>query len=358
MAATAPPLLVSIIVNNYNYGRFLRAAVDSALRQTYAAVEVIVVDDGSADESHAVLQEYGAAITPIYQRNMGQAAAFSTGFACSRGDVVIFLDADDVLLPQMAAKAAAVFETQPDTAKVMVRMEVIDAAGVPTGVYKPAAHLPLASGDLRRQTAQFAADIPWMPTSGNAFAARVLRQIMPVPDEYGRVGADWYVAQVTPLFGPVVFLEDVCAQYRVHQGNNYELAGSRIDLRQLRQTIHYAGCTQRYVQRYAAGLGIVEEEQAGDNLAVAALANRLISLKLAPDEHPEPGDSAPRLWQLGTRAALLRFDVSWPMRLLFAGWFAAMACMPGRWARPLAELFVYPERRGALNRVLGRLHRT
>jgi glycosyltransferase involved in cell wall biosynthesis len=352
------PLLVSIIVNNYNYDRYLAAAIDSALRQTYSAVEVIVVDDGSTDDSHTVIQKYGASITPLYQRNMGQAAAFNQGFARSRGDIVIFLDADDVLVPEMAAKAVEAFQGQPDAAKVMVRMAVIDDQGNPTGVLKPAAHLPLVDGDLRRQAALFPSDMTWMPTSGNAFSAPVLRQIMPVPGEYGRIGADWYVAQVTPLFGRVIFLDWVGAQYRVHCQNNYEQRSCRINVNQLRQTLYYADCTNRYIKHYAAELGLVSTGRQYQDLSVASLANRLISFKLAPADHPYHGDSTRQLLWLGAKAALRRFDVSWPMRLLFGAWFVAMASTPGRWARPLAEIFVYPEKRRALNHLLAGLHRS
>jgi len=356
MAVSDSALLVSIIINNYNYGRYLGAAIDSALGQTYAAVEVIVVDDGSTDDSHAVMQAYGSSIKPLYQRNMGQASAFNQGFACSKGDVIIFLDADDALLPEMAATVVAALCQQPDAAKVMVRMEVIDDQGRLTGEQKPAAHLPLLDGDLRRHTVAFPSDIPWMPTSGNAFRADVLRQIMPVPADYGRVGADWYVAQVTPLFGSVIFLDWVGAQYRVHGQNNYEQASGRIDMCQLRRTMHYARCTHRYVQHYAAQLGLRSPGTEREDLSVAALANRFISLKLAPAEHPYGGDTALRLLWLGVKASLRRFDVAWPMRLLFTGWFAALACTPGALARPVAEVFVYPQQRGALNRVLERFH--
>ena len=84
--------LVSIIINNYNYGRFLAAAIDSALTQSYAQTEVIVVDDGSTDDSHAILASYGARITPVLTANGGQASAFNAGFARGRGDIVIGQD--------------------------------------------------------------------------------------------------------------------------------------------------------------------------------------------------------------------------------------------------------------------------
>ena len=72
---------VSIVITNYNYGRFLRRSIDSALQQTHLDKEVIVVDDASSDGSHVIIESYGEAIKPIIKSvNAGQAAAFNTGF--------------------------------------------------------------------------------------------------------------------------------------------------------------------------------------------------------------------------------------------------------------------------------------
>jgi glycosyltransferase involved in cell wall biosynthesis len=98
-AATA-----SVIVNNFNYAQFLRAAVDSALGQTYADTEVIVVDDGSTDESRRVIAGFGDRVLPILKDNGGQASAFHAGLRASNGEVIIFLDADDLLLPSASRR--------------------------------------------------------------------------------------------------------------------------------------------------------------------------------------------------------------------------------------------------------------
>src|SRR6188768_2225570 len=103
------PPLVSIVIDNYNYARFLRAAVDSALAQAYPRVEVVVVDDGSTDDSREVIARYGDRISAVFKPNGGQASAFNAGFAASHGDLVLFLDSDDVLLPSAVAAAADVF---------------------------------------------------------------------------------------------------------------------------------------------------------------------------------------------------------------------------------------------------------
>ncbi|MEO5904128.1 MAG: glycosyltransferase family A protein [Gemmatimonadaceae bacterium] len=109
-------MLVSIVVNNHNYGRFLRDAIDSALDQKYHSIEVIVVDDGSTDDSRQVMTSYGDRILPVWKRNGGQGSAFNAGFAKSRGEVVIFLDADDALLPD--AVECIMKEFRPGVSKV------------------------------------------------------------------------------------------------------------------------------------------------------------------------------------------------------------------------------------------------
>lgn len=95
--------MVSIIIPCFNYARFLSEAIDSALGQTYEECEVIVVDDGSTDNSAEVAQKYGKSIRYLYQENQGHSAARNTGIRMARGEFVVFLDADDVLQPRMVA---------------------------------------------------------------------------------------------------------------------------------------------------------------------------------------------------------------------------------------------------------------
>lgn len=98
--------LISVIIPNYNYGRYLAQAIDSALAQTYAKVEVIVVDDGSTDESHEVLGRYGEKIRWLSQENQGVSAARNRGVEESRGEILAFLDSDDLWLPAKLERQA------------------------------------------------------------------------------------------------------------------------------------------------------------------------------------------------------------------------------------------------------------
>jgi hypothetical protein len=104
--------LVSVVIPAFNCARFIRDAVDSALAQNYPALEVIVVDDGSTDDTGALLASYGSRIRLLSQPNRGCAAARNTGVAHARGRYIAFLDGDDAWSPwkiayQMAALGKA-----------------------------------------------------------------------------------------------------------------------------------------------------------------------------------------------------------------------------------------------------------
>src|SRR5688572_24093435 len=90
---------VSAIIPNYNYAYYLPRAIDSVLAQTYPHVEIVVVDDGSTDNSETVLKSYGGRIRWLRQQNQGVAAARNHGVRETTGELVAFLDADDLWLP-------------------------------------------------------------------------------------------------------------------------------------------------------------------------------------------------------------------------------------------------------------------
>jgi cellulose synthase/poly-beta-1,6-N-acetylglucosamine synthase-like glycosyltransferase len=348
------PVTVDIVVNNHNYAEYLPAAIESARVQDHPGVNVIVVDDGSTDGSREGLRAFEDSVDVVLKENGGQASALNAGFDRCRGDAVIFLDADDTLRPDAASRVAAAFAADPEVVKVQFRLDVIDADGRPTGVIKPPPHLGMPSGDLRRAELAAPFDQVWMATSGNAFRRRALERILPIPErEYPRC-ADYYLVHLTALLGRVVSIEDVAGSYRVHGRNAYEPQAAEVDLAHVRDSITYAATTAPAIAELADRLGI---ERPDPLLSVSDLGNRLISLRLEPGLHPIPADSRRSLLGEGLRAARRRFDVSAAMRLMFAAWFAAIAVAPRALARRLAELFLFPERRGSLNRLVGRMHR-
>lgn len=211
--------LVSIVICNYNYGRFVRSAIESALGQTYERVEIVVVDDGSTDRSRLVIDEYAArgAVKAIHQDNGGQYAAYNAGFAASSGDIVLFLDADDLYLPD--AVRSVVSAMAADTAKVHFRLSFIGPDGIPRLGHTPR---ELASGDVGRLLATKGLLYSSAPGSGNAYARRALTELFPLPITEDKYGADFYATYGCALKGPVVAVESVLGHYRLHRSSEEE----------------------------------------------------------------------------------------------------------------------------------------
>jgi hypothetical protein len=326
--------MVSVVVTNFNYAEFLGEAIESALGQRAVKTEVVIVDDGSTDGSRAVLGSYAGRVTTVLKRNGGQASAFNAGFRATRGDIVIFLDADDVLLPRTAARVSRLFARRRQTVKVHYRLEVVDANGRPTGAFLPPLTRPLPEGNIRERVLSAPDDMPYPPTSGNAFSAAALRTLLPMPEgPYTRL-ADVYLLSLAPLLGPVARLDDVGGQYRAHTRNLHYGAGC--DLDRVRATIHATSVTHEHVARLATLLGILDGQEPRF-ASVTDLAQRLISLRLEPAAHPIASDRVARLAASGAAAALRRSDMALTRRLMYAMWFAAAALAPRRVTRELAE---------------------
>jgi glycosyltransferase involved in cell wall biosynthesis len=210
---------VSIIIGNYNYGRFLCAAIDSALGQTYPYTEVIVVDDGSIDNSQDVIASYGNRVVPLFKKNGGMGSTYNAGFPLSRGEVVLFLDSDDTFLPSTVGEAIQRFDG-PDVAKVHWPLYVVDEQGRRTGDLFPSQ--PLSEGDFREATlAQGPDSYVSPPTTGNAWSRRFLQDVLPLPESEYRQHADTYLYTLAPVFGTIRRVREPQAHYRVHGGNDY-----------------------------------------------------------------------------------------------------------------------------------------
>jgi hypothetical protein len=344
---------VDILVVNHNYGRFLGEALESACSQTHDRVNVIAVDDGSTDDSRAVMAGFEGRVDTVLKDEGGQASALNAGLGRCRGDIFVPLDADDRLRPEAAARVAAAFAEDPGLAKVQFRMEVIDAAGRATGDTRPVKHLRAPDGDMRRAELAFPFDIPWLPGGGTAFRLDLIRRILPIPErDYPVAGADWYLVHLSALLGDAGAIDEVCAEYRAHGGNAYELERSDLDMDHVRDSIAFAAATAANLTRLADRLGLAHAEPI---LSVSDLANRLISIRVEPARHPIPSDGVRALLTDSIRAVRRRFDVSLPMKAIFLCWFAATGLAPRRFARRLGELFMFPERRRRMNRHLARM---
>jgi glycosyltransferase involved in cell wall biosynthesis len=223
--------LVSILINNYNYGHYLAAAIDSALTQSYAAIEVIVVDDGSTDDSRQIIQGYGDRIRAVFQANQGQAAAFNTGFVHSRGEIICFLDADDLFLPDKVAQVVAGFLQYPVAGWCLHPQHFWRSAQAPTLAAKvaPAIYRDVMAM-MRRGKLGDPFDFPIPATSSMCFSRSLLQQILPMPVGEGISLNDSYVKFVALGMSPGVTINQELTLQRIHGENAFTF---KVDRRQV-----------------------------------------------------------------------------------------------------------------------------
>ncbi|CAG4894559.1 glycosyltransferase family 2 protein [Paraburkholderia saeva] len=217
----------TIVICNYNYAAYLPVAIDSALTQSVGTTRVMVIDDGSTDNSHEIIQQYGDRITAIFQDNRGQVAAYNHALDQIDSTHVIFLDADDLLHPDAVKEVMAAFGSG-DFVKVQFKLEVMTVDGMGTGVTVPQSSLVGDCGKLLRQGWLY----PSPPGSGNAYRVEALRCIFPVPVSADNVyGADFYAIYGVPLLGNVCAIDRALGGYRVHRSTGRKPgAGGAADL--------------------------------------------------------------------------------------------------------------------------------
>jgi len=123
------PGLVSVLIPTYNRAYILRSSLDSVIAQTYQDVEIIVVDDGSKDDTKSIVDSYGGRIRYIYQENAGLAAARNTGLGAARGEFLAFQDSDDAWFPWKLEAQVAVMRQVPELAIVWTDMTSVTPDG-------------------------------------------------------------------------------------------------------------------------------------------------------------------------------------------------------------------------------------
>lgn len=106
--------LVSVVIPTYQHADAIVDCIDSVIAQTYQNIEIIVVDDGSTDDTKSILEPYGTTITYLYQDNSGSNPARNRGFRAAKGEYVIFCDADVIMEEDMIAEMVNALEKHPD----------------------------------------------------------------------------------------------------------------------------------------------------------------------------------------------------------------------------------------------------
>jgi glycosyltransferase involved in cell wall biosynthesis/protein-L-isoaspartate O-methyltransferase len=117
---------VSVIIATYNRSGFVCDAIDSALKQSFKDCEIIVVDDGSTDDTKQVLSKYGSSINYLYQDNQGRASARNSGIKLAKGEYLAFLDDDDIWVPDKLQKQVEFLNSHPNIGLIHTFTETID----------------------------------------------------------------------------------------------------------------------------------------------------------------------------------------------------------------------------------------
>jgi glycosyltransferase involved in cell wall biosynthesis len=287
MNSGQPKLKFSIIIPNYNYGRFIGQAIESALAVRWPDLEVIVVDDGSTDNSREVIESFGEKVIAIFQPNGKQRVACNTGFARSTGDAVIFLDSDDVLMPDIASEVAAIWSEK--VSKVQVQMMRVDSEGRPKGGVLPL-YDPMPTPALIRSWAAETSVYPSPPGSGNVYARKFLEKLFPLDDFCGDF-CDSACVPAAPFLGDVVTIPKPLVQYRFHGRNDSNLLS---DHSRFGREVAKAEARWRFARKTAeaAGIALSKKDTLRRDLHLVQL--RVASLRLAPASHPLADDSRRR----------------------------------------------------------------
>jgi glycosyltransferase involved in cell wall biosynthesis len=208
-----PAPLCSLLINNFNYGRFIAEAVESAFAQDHARTEIIVVDDGSTDESLSVLDRYRGRIKIIAQANAGQAAAMNAAVHASRGEILCFLDADDWWAAGKVSAVARSFAAHPDAVLCYHRLQPIGLDRRP--ISRPIPRT-LCAGDLSARMRRSAGWWPFPMTSAVSVRRAAWDAAGDIPEGF-RISADAWLVGIYPFLGKVASIPHPLGYYRIHQ---------------------------------------------------------------------------------------------------------------------------------------------
>jgi glycosyltransferase involved in cell wall biosynthesis len=315
--------LMTVVIVNYNYEKFLAAAIDSALDQTYAPLEVIVVDDGSSDGSREIIAGYAPKIRAIFQNNAGQGAAYNAGWLAARGEFVLFLDSDDVLVREAVSKIVLAFQDN-DAVKVQFYLGLTDRNLQPLGLLLPS--YDFSAMATREQIASYGYYVS-PPASGNAFRKTFLDDIMPIMDEeLYRRAADGYTTGLAGVAGSVVSISEVLGYYRLHGDNG----GGESGIKSLEQLHHmFMRDIKREDSQHAFGNRFdFHFSTDRSRYCPGHTKLRLLSRRIHPDMHPIKTDKVFSLVLCGVASAVTFPHLKLVKRFGVAMGFVVMGILP------------------------------
>ncbi|MGH2443290.1 MAG: glycosyltransferase family 2 protein [Chloroflexota bacterium] len=211
---------VSAIIINYNYAHFLPQAIESVRSQDYPNIEIVVVDDGSTDNSREIIESYGSDVVSVFKANGGSASAHNAGYAACSGEIIALLDADDLFLPNKISRIVEVMEEHPDAGACFHTLRRADEHLVPfSGIPSlgQEGYCDFRHVSKKGKMPQFST-----ATSGLCFRRALLDQLYPAPEISSMPSSgDHYVKWGSIYLSPLFFLDEPLSLQRIHANNLY-----------------------------------------------------------------------------------------------------------------------------------------
>ncbi|MGI8566739.1 MAG: glycosyltransferase [Pyrinomonadaceae bacterium] len=220
----------SVIISSYNYGHFLDATIESVLAQTYPAREIIIIDDGSTDNSAEVAGAFGKRVKFVAQKNQGVCVARNNGAKLATGDVLAFLDSDDIWLPRKLEQQVEAFQADAEVGLVSCGIRFFNPHGETIVEYTEG-----KSGWRARDILLYKE--PVLNTTASAIAVR--RDVFERTggfDEHREIFAaeDREFCYRAAKISKIVFIPEILVDYRVHGSNGH------LNIRQMDRALQFA----------------------------------------------------------------------------------------------------------------------
>jgi hypothetical protein len=219
----AEPIRITVLIDTYNYGCFIEEAIESVLAQDFPPeqMEILVVDDGSTDDTAERVREYGDRVQFYSKPNGGQASTLNFGFERARGEIVAVLDGDDYWLPGKVRRVVDEFAKEPQTGMVyhdfFFKRDKTPAPLPTSGLTGFSGFLPDDSKKL------LSYDVPLC--AALAFRRTVLQRLLPIPLDL-IVQADAHLSACVIFVAPILYVAEPFTVHRVHSANEWNWAGN------------------------------------------------------------------------------------------------------------------------------------
>jgi glycosyltransferase involved in cell wall biosynthesis len=216
---------ITVVILNYNYQRYLDECIRSVINQTLSPHQIIVVDDGSTDNSRKIIDKYTKQVISIYKENGGMISSANEAFKYLDSDYVLFLDADDYLMENCIQEASKFLKERP--ALVHYYLQMVDDNKNNLSTFPKKDKYKLSSGNLINKILKCGSYIK-SSTSGNIYSKKALLNLMPINDHkysientyHNQFPLDAYLTNKIIYYGDAISIDKTLAFYRQH-GTNY-----------------------------------------------------------------------------------------------------------------------------------------